>query len=204
VVYSRKMIWRGKMSSRLIEIFDDEKIIEKIKVKLPYLFHLAELEASRAGKVGMEVGSIREKIMIALLIYKFGIKNVDFMIPITENEVDVKLFEKPISIKTISGDGGIKAVWTVDAVSAKEFCKSYIPKADILLVQIKWNSKGYVYYIPVETQDIILKEMGFEKYFKLPKAGTNPRGVEFSKECKLNLECAPGVKKLMLNGRDLI
>jgi hypothetical protein len=57
------------MSSRLIEIFEDKKLIEKIKKLLPYLFQLAELESSRAGKTGMEVGSIREKIIVALLIY---------------------------------------------------------------------------------------------------------------------------------------
>ncbi len=49
------------MSNRLIEIFEDEKLVKKIKNKLPYLFQLAELESSRAGKVGMEVGSFREK-----------------------------------------------------------------------------------------------------------------------------------------------
>jgi len=92
-------------TSRLIEIFEDEKLVEKIKRKLPYLFHLVELEASRAGKVGMEVGSLREKILIALLIYRFGQDNVETEIPITEPEVDVKLFGQPVSIKTITGMG---------------------------------------------------------------------------------------------------
>ena len=45
------------MPSRLGEIFKDRKIVEKIKKRLPYLFQLAELESSRAGKIGMEVGS---------------------------------------------------------------------------------------------------------------------------------------------------
>ena len=65
------------MSSRLIEIFDDAKLVNRIKNKLPYLFQLAELESSRAGKIGMEVGSLRERIIIALLIYKFGEANVE-------------------------------------------------------------------------------------------------------------------------------
>ncbi len=50
------------MSSRLIEIFEDKKLVEKIRKRLPYLFYLAELESSRAGKIGMEVGSLRERI----------------------------------------------------------------------------------------------------------------------------------------------
>jgi len=64
------------MPSRLMEIFEDERLIEKIKRRLPYLFQLAELESSRAGKTGMEVGSIRERIIVALLIYKFGEEHI--------------------------------------------------------------------------------------------------------------------------------
>ena len=40
------------MPSKLAEIFNDEKLIEKIKNRLPHLFQLAELESSRAGKIG--------------------------------------------------------------------------------------------------------------------------------------------------------
>jgi hypothetical protein len=36
-------------------------MVEKIQKRLPYLYHLAELDSSRAGKIGMEVGSLREK-----------------------------------------------------------------------------------------------------------------------------------------------
>jgi hypothetical protein len=38
------------MSSRLIEIFEDQKLVEKIKNRLPHLFQLAELESSRAAR----------------------------------------------------------------------------------------------------------------------------------------------------------
>jgi len=48
------------MSSKLIEIFEEKKLVEKIRKRLPYLFHLAELESSRAGQIGMEVGSLWE------------------------------------------------------------------------------------------------------------------------------------------------
>jgi len=86
----------------------------------------------------MEVGSLREKILIALLIYKFGEENVETDIPITEPEVDVRLFGEPISIKTITsrGFGGVKLIWTVDPQKAKEFREGYRPCCDILLVQI--------------------------------------------------------------------
>jgi len=172
------------MSSKLIELFKDTELVNRIKNKLPYLFQLAELESSRAGKIGMEVGSLREKIIIALLIYKFGGTNVETEIPITEPEIDVKLFGKPISIKTITGKGfsGVKLIWTVDAQKAREFRENYYPKCDIILVQINWGGEGGFYYIPVEIQKEIFDGIGREKYIKLPKPGTNPRGVEISKE----------------------
>jgi hypothetical protein len=117
----------GMDGNKLQEIFEDSILIAKIKNRLPSLFQLAEQESARAGKIGMEVGSVREKIIIALLIYKFGIENVNTHIPITEKEVDVKLFNKPISIKTITGKSlsGIKMIWTVDALSAQEFLSNY-------------------------------------------------------------------------------
>ncbi len=189
------------MPSRLIEIFEDEKLVEKIKRRLPYLFQLAELESSRAGKIGMEVGSVRERIIVALLIYKFGEENVETEIPITEPEVDVKLFREPISIKTISGKGfsGVKLIWTVDAQKAKEFLNSYYPRCDILLVQIDWNSSGGFYYIPLEVQKELFDKIGRQNYIKLPKAGTNPRGVEITKGALSSLTEAKGSKNIVIN-----
>jgi len=177
------------MSSPLIEIFEDKKLVEKIRRRLPYLFQLAESESSRAGKIGMEVGSVREKIVVALLIYKFGEANVETEIPITESEIDAKLFGEPLSIKTITGKsfGGVKLIWTVDAQKAKEFREHYYPHCDILLVQINWNEGGGFYYVPLETQKRLFDKIGRKRYIKLPKAGTNPRGVEITKEALLAL-----------------
>jgi len=177
------------MASRLIEIFEDEKIVKKIKNKLPYLFQLAELESSRAGKVGMGVGSLREKMIIALLIYKFGEANVETEIPITEPEIDVKFLGEPISIKTITGKSlsGVKLIWTVDAQKAREFRESYYPHCDILLVQINWGSTGGFYYIPLEAQRKLFDRIGRNRYIKLPKPGTNPRGVEITKDALTTL-----------------
>jgi len=172
------------MSSRLDEIFEDGKLVDKIKKLLPHLFHLAELESSRAGQIGMEVGSLRERIVVSLLIYKFAEENVDTELPITEPEVDARLFGQPVSIKTITGKGlgGVKLIWTVDAQKAKEFRESYYPHFDILLVQINWEATGKFCYIPLEAQKRHFEDIGRKKYIKLPKPGTNPRGVEITKE----------------------
>lgn len=177
------------MSSQLTRIFEDKEITEKIKNRLPYLFQLAELESSRAGKIGMEVGSLRERIIVALLVYKYGEENVETEIPITEAEVDVRLFGHPVSIKTITskGFGGVKLIWTVDAQKAKEFRENYVPHCDMLLVQINWNFTGGFYYIPLEIQLKHFEDFGRHRYIKLPKPGTNPRGVEIMKEALSSL-----------------
>jgi len=172
------------LNSHLIELFEDESLIDKIKRRLPYLYQIAELESSRAGKIGMQVGSLRENIIVALLIYKFGEKDVGTDIPIVEPEVDVKLSEHPISVKTITGKSlsGVKLIWTVDAEKAREFLENYYPRYDMLFVQIAWNDIGGFYYIPIEAQKRLFEKIGRERYIKLPKPGTNPRGVEISKE----------------------
>lgn len=172
------------MINELYKAFDNEDVKNKMQKRLPHMFHLAELESSRAGKVGMQVGSIRESVISAFLIYKFGEKNVETELPITEAEVDVKLFGKPISIKTITGKepSGVKLIWTVDAIKAKEFSETYNPSCDMIFVHVNWEGKGGIYYIPLEVQKKIFEKLGREKYIKLPKPGTNPRGVEITKE----------------------
>ena len=189
------------MEKNLLELFTDEIIVDKIKSRLPKLFQIAELESSRAGKIGMEVGSLREKIIIALLIYKFGEAILETNIPITEAEIDVILFDNPISIKTITGKNpnGIKLIWTVDADSAIRFSKSYIPGCDMLLVNIVWKGEGNFYYIPVGVQYEVFKKLGNERYIKLPKAGTNPRGVEMSKEAIMELTNHQLTKKIPIH-----
>lgn len=184
-----------------LRIFEDVKLVDKIKANLPRLFFLAELDASRAGKVGMEIGSVRERIIIALMMTKFGVENVKTDIPITETEIDVIVHNHPLSIKTISGAriGGVKAIWTVDAQKAREFVANYKPKCDILLVQVHWGGSGVLAYIPLKVQEEMFGVFGRNKYFSLPKQGTNPRGVEFSKEAMTRLSVHPDVKRIMVN-----
>ncbi len=132
---------------------------------------------------------------------KFGEENVETKIPITEPEVDVKLFGEPISIKTITGKSveGVKLIWTVDALKAKEFRQSYYPHCDILLVQINWNDIGGFYYIPLEVQRMVFDKLGRENYIKLPKLGTNPRGVEITKKALLNLIEIKETQRILIN-----
>lgn len=50
----------------------------------------------------------------------------------------------------------------------------------MIFIQINWDNGGGFYYIPKHTQLEVLKKIGRPSYIKLPKAGTNPRGVELS------------------------
>ena len=174
------------------EYFEDPEIIRKVKDKLSLMFQIAELESSRAGKIGMEVGSTRERIIIALLMNIYEKSEIKTDIPITESETDLKILNKPISIKTITGISGVKVIWTVDSQKAQEFLKNYKPTCDLILAVIKWIRKesehpGGLYFIPLDTQKEILKKLGKNKYLKLPKEGTNPRGVEISRDALIEL-----------------
>ena len=189
------------MTKIIHEIFSDEYLIKKIKEKLPYLFQLAEIDNSRNGKLGMEIGSARERIVIALLIYKFGDTNVKTDIAITESEVDVVAFNEPISIKTVTNRSivGVKLIWTVDAQKALEFINNYSPECDILFVHINWGGKGAMYLLSKEGQQEILINYGKEFYFKLPKTGTNPRGVEITNDAINKLVEHSSTKKVEID-----
>jgi hypothetical protein len=170
------------MADQILTLFTQREIVTKIQNKLPELFQIAELESQRAGKIGMEVGSLRERIIVSLLIYKFGEANVETEIPITEPEVDVKIFGNPISIKTKTGTSfsGVKLICTDDAENAVEFQNKYHPSCDMLYIQINWSNNGGLYYFPKSIQTEVFDKLGKENYIKLPSKGTNPRGVEIS------------------------
>lgn len=179
------------------ELFEDVTIVKKIQSKLPKLFYLAEFESSRAGKIGMEVGSMREKIIIALLLYKFGEENIETNLPITEPEADVIVCGKKVSIKTMTGAtfSSVKLIWTVDAVQAIRFSENYIPSCDMLLVQINWSHIGGLFLFSKASQIETMEKLGRSEYIKLPKAGINPRGVEISSKALLALARHPKTHK---------
>ncbi|MEN3037669.1 MAG: ThaI family type II restriction endonuclease [Candidatus Kryptonium sp.] len=161
------------------------------------LFQIAESEISRGGKIGMEVGTLREQIIISLLMYKFGEANVK-VDEITKAEEDVKVFGESVSIKTKTDKNlqGVKLIWTVDWEKVEEFKKNYEPRSHFLFVQVVWNDIGNFYFIPLKAQLEVFKTLGRESYLKLPKKGTNPRGVEISKEALENLINHPDTRKI--------
>ncbi|RNJ79813.1 MAG: type II restriction endonuclease subunit R [Nitrosopumilus sp. B06] len=181
------------------DLFTDPEIITKIQNKLPRLFNIAEAEASRGGKVGMEIGSVRERVIIALFRHYFGREKVIDDIPITETETDVIVHGRSISIKTKTGQhyGGIKAVWTVDWERIEEYVSQYHPAVDLIIARITWGSNdGGLYLIPLQVQKNIFAELGVEGYLKIPKKNTNPRGVEYSKAALESMFSDDGIRRL--------
>jgi len=83
-------------------LFAENTISEKIRQKLPLLFHIAEEESKRNNKIGMEVGIARERVIISMLMHFLGESHVSTEIPTTEAEKDVLVDGLPFSIKTIS------------------------------------------------------------------------------------------------------
>jgi len=126
------------------------------------------MERQRAGKTGMETGTLRERISVSLVIYKFGESNVETEIPVTQSETDVLLFKKPISIKTRNGSclSGIKIIRTVDRSKVLEFKDKYTPSCDIIFAQIIWGDTGGLFYVPKEVQKIIFDKIGRNEYIK--------------------------------------
>lgn len=188
------------MSSVYNKLFDDALIVKRVKNKLPHLFQLAELESSRNGKIGMEIGSVRERILIALLMYKFGIDIVNPDIPITAPEVDVLVNNEPLSIKTMTTNtdrwSSIKLIWTVDSQKALFFKNHYVPSCAMLLIKIHWDSLGSLFLFSKESQIKILNQIGRDRYIKLPKENTNARGVEISSEALSLLEKCEDTKSI--------
>ena len=79
------------------------------------------------------------------------------------------------------------------------FLKSYYPKTDIVLVNVNWNKEGGFYFIPKQVQIETINEIGIENYIKLPKLGTNNRGIEFSTIAMSKLLHNKQTKCIMIN-----
>lgn len=188
-----------KLIKDIEDLFTNKEYIAVIQKKLPKLFDIAGIETSRAGKIGMQVGSLRENVLIALLFYAFGENGVNADFAITSSEKDAEVNGNPISIKTITGNGGIKASWTVDAGSAAKFIDSYKPNMDIILAQIFWgDNEGGLFLIPKEVQLAVFNKLGKTHYLKMPKADTNPRGIEYTKEAINEMLKSKSTKRIVI------
>jgi hypothetical protein len=101
--------------------------------------------------------------------------------------MDFKIDSIPIKIKTITGMGGVKITWTTDKDKLENFISDYKPVCGILLIRINWemkekNQPSGMFWIPIELQMEVLKQLSVENYLTPPKRGINSRGVPISKK----------------------
>jgi hypothetical protein len=163
------------------DIFTSVEFQNLIKSKLPKLFEIAEVESTRGGKIGMEVGILRERVLTSFFISKVGEDNVDSDSSATENSKDVQVNGDDISIKTFTGSGysGVKIFWTSDTESAKRVMDIYTPKFDLIVANINWGSnKGGLYYVDKQTQRQVMDSVGRNKFLKI-SSGSNNRGITY-------------------------
>lgn len=155
---------------------------------LPILFAIVDSENRRGKKLNMVVGFARERVLIALLMHVYGKTSIEFPTFLSP-EMDVKVNQHPVSIKTKMGTGyaGIKLVWTSDRIKIEEFYSNYMPKSELLYVNINWDSRGKFCLIPLSVQREIFAELTPEGYMKLPREGTNSRGVEIAHQAMKKL-----------------
>lgn len=73
-------------------------------------------------------------------------------------------------------------MWTVDWEQVQKFITQFAPQSDMVYVNIVWGGKGGLHIIRKETQQLLHAKNGMHWYCKLPRQGTNFRGVEISKE----------------------
>ncbi len=180
----------------ILELFDDPKAVQKIQARLPYLFHLARQQASRGEREGMEAGTLREQILIAMLMHRFGKENIQ--IPdITDRDADVLVFGESVSIKTVTGKyPQIKLFWGSDRPSMVNFASSFEPKNHLLVVLINWGGNGPMAVIPLEAQREVFQELGTQGYLFVPKEGVNSRGVALSTAARRRLLAHPDTKRV--------
>ncbi len=188
----------NQLGEKVFEKLFESPYKERIIKVLPTLFNMVELENRRGKKLGMEVGTARERVLIALLMYVYGSDLVEFP-ESTAPELDVWVNHIPLSIKTKMNSvfSGVKLAWTVDWHAVNKFHSTYSPQSDMLFVSINWGTdKGGFFLFPKSTQQQVFNDLGRSSYIKLPKRGTNPRGVELSADAMRALQAHNGYATL--------
>lgn len=186
-----------------MEWFNNQLFTSLVKNNLPKLFKKAEIESMRGGKIGMEVGVLRERILIALLLKSFGDKNVKFDFSSTDNSKDTQVFDDVLSIKTFmnNGYGGIKVFWASDNKTVMNAVSNYVPQNHLLISNINWGTKnGGLYLIDLETQIEIFNNIGVEKYLKINNG--NNRGISIQTEVLKTLLSHKKTKRIIVNWED--
>ena len=149
---------------------------------LPELFRKAEVENRRNGRLGQEIGNVRENIIRAYLQTQLGAVNVSPAGGPNNNLGDVMIGRDYLEVKTTMGVRGFKVSWAADDDSAARFRQQWKPQADLILVQVRWGSCcESFWHIP---QEVYEEAAALEGALKT-RSGTNNRGTDFERRAVL-------------------
>ena len=152
------------------------------------LYQSSQIECSRSAGLTPEVGSSRERDVIASLYNDKGLC-VEYDIP-NKSVEDVIVNMKKISIKHSSNKcntcSGIKIVWTVDKTERIKFIKKFVFNCDLLIIYVRFdkqNVNGELVVLYIERRTLVEQQHLFgirnEEVFKCLNG--NSRGVELNK-----------------------
>lgn len=163
------------MNDCIVRLFQDSQKAGLLQSKLPLAFELASMEMPKGNPA---VGIIRENILVSFFVSQLGTESVQQESSGTTRGSDLLLCGKSVSIKTVTGMGEIKVLWTVDPLKiGSEIALTYQPEYDIVLVCIFWGkNRESVFYIPKEVQADVISKIGRKSYLDA-KVGTNHRGI---------------------------
>ena len=178
------------MSERIVGLLTDPQYTSLIQEKLPPAFRTVEDQLRGNPAVGL----LREQVILGMLIAFLGEANVRQVESGVAADIDCYVDDQPLSIKTVSQSGGIRIKWTSNAVRAREFMSTYLPRSDLLVIRIAWGEHGSIRYIPLAVQQSTFGRLG-TRYLDY-RASTNTRGVNLSAEAESALNGAPECRSL--------
>ena len=167
------------MNSSLNNLFRMTDEIERFAKGLPVAFAMVR---QRMPPGNPAVGILREHVIIGFFLAEFGPENVEVPAKGNERSFDVVLFGEEILINTVTGNQGVKILWTADTDQVKnEIAGRYQPECDMLLINIFWDEcKDSIFYIPLSAQINTINHLGREKYLSVA-VGSNHRGIEIKR-----------------------
>lgn len=169
-------------------IYQHFQNIKNIK-GLILLYQASQLECSRAGKLNPEIGSSRERDLVASFANNKELI-VDYDIP-NGNEEDVNINNIKLSIKHSSNKentpGSIKINWTTNADLTENFVNNFVFRHDLIIVYVrldKTNVTGTIEIIYINSYELIHQQNNCkangEKVFKI--LGGASKGIQFDVE----------------------
>ena len=184
------------MNSCLLTLFENERSISKLARGLPLAFEMAGIELPSGNPA---VGVLREHAIVGYFQDCLGIDKVKVPKSGVKRGYDVEICGKALSIKTVTGNGEIKVVWTSDNQKVDEEILSYKVDSDMFLVRIFWDEDvPSVFYIPQETQAEVINNIGRQKYLASRRA-TNNRGIIISNPAIKELQKHSKTKIISIN-----